>query len=453
MNQLYFEGSKAVKEEAERSVIGSVLIEPECFNELSDLPSEDFYYQNHQAIWRICQYLSDTDQPVDLTTITSALKDADLMEKAGGVSYLVDLAESTPGSNNVRYYADAVKKAATLRRATQTLNELQGKLSESSPEDVEKALDETFQALEKVRPDASRGLKHVSEIEDEVFGSLERDDDRILTGFPEFDKFSKGLKQKDLYILAGRPSVGKTAKMLQMAYGVAQQEKGAVLIWSQEMDKVDILLRMLSCSTGVPYNFLTKDKDKLEKKYRDKLREKYKELNQLPIYIDDAAGKSIYEIKAAIKSFKARKGKIVAVFVDYLQIMKMPYAENRALAIGKVTGAAKEIAKKENLTFVMLSQLNRKTEDEKPNMGHLKESGSIEQDADVVEFLYQHSNDLEEPAPFGEKWVRSMIAKGRNIGTAEIKCSFAGWCQKYTEIRIVPPGEDEQKANEKKRGK
>lgn len=450
MNEIYFEGSKAVKAEAEEAVIGSVLTEPECFSSLADLSADDFYYHRHRAVWQIFRYLADTDQPLDLPTITSALQDAGKIEEVGGPTFLVNLASGTLTAANARHYADTVKKAATLRRGIETVDRLQNKLADASPEEAEKVLDEATKALEEARPDASRGLKHVSEIEDEVFGSLERDDDRVLTGFPEFDKFSKGLKQEDLYILAGRPSVGKTAKMLQMAYGVAQQEKGAVLIWSQEMSRVDILLRMLSAGTEVPYNFLTKDKDKLAEKYKKKLREKYKEMNQLPIYVDDAAGKSIYEIKAAIKSFKARKGKIAAVFVDYLQIMKMPYAETRALAIGKVTGEAKQIAKKEKLTFVMLSQLNRKTEDEKPNMSHLKESGAIEQDADVIEFLYEHVNDLEEPAPFGEKWVRSLIAKGRNIGTTEIKCSFAGWCQKYTEIRVVPPGEDERKTSEGK---
>jgi replicative DNA helicase len=451
---MMLENTKAVKLEAERAVIGSVLIQPECLGELLDVEPEDFYYHSHQELWKVCRYLYEVDEPLDLPTITSAIKDADKIDEVGGPTFLIELASSTPTAANARYYANIVKKAATLRRALKTVDRLSDRLAEVSAEEVDKALDEAAQAIEEARPDASKGLKHISEIEDKVFETLDKKTEGIKTGLKIFDDFSGGLQPGWLYVLAGRPSVGKTAKMLQMAGGVARRGQGAVLIWSQEMDDVEILLRILSNETGVPYNFLTKDRDKLEEKHRKKLRDRYKELRELPIYINDASGVSIHEIQAAIKHFKARKGKIAAVFVDYLQIMdiRTKPGETRAQAIGNVAQTAKDIARKEKLCFVLLSQLSRKTEDEggKPQLGHLKDSGGIEQAADVVEFLYEHKNDLENEAEIGTKWVRSMIAKGRNIGTVEIKCCFAGWCQRYDEIRIVPPGEDEKKAKENK---
>lgn len=455
MNEIMFEGSKAVKPDAEISVLGSVLSEPECFNELTYLLPDDFYYQSHKTFWQILKYLSDTDQPLDIPSITSALQDADKFEEIGGRSFIISLINSVSTTKHVKHYANIVKQAATLRRTIQTVDQLQNKLASASPEDAEKTLDEATRALETVRPDASSGLQHISEFEKEYFQELEKKDAKVRTGFDEYDKLSGGLSSEDLYILAGRPSVGKTAKMLQMAGGVARQDKGAVLIWSQEMSKFQVMDRILSSETGIPYNFLTNDKDMLEPKHWDKIQKKYKDLNALPIYVKDAAGVSMSQIKAAIRSFKARKGKIAAVFVDYLQIMDIPVlrGESEASAIGKTAQEAKNIARKEKLTFVLLSQMNRDIEygDRKPGLKDLKGSGGIEQAADVVEFLYEHSNDIPDNPRPGEKIVRSLIAKARNFHKGEIKCIFEGWCQRYIETDFVKPGEDEQ-ADEKKRG-
>lgn len=453
MNELYFEGSKAVKGEAEAALIGTVILHPECLGDFAHISSDDFYYSDHRAVWKILKYLSDTDQPIDLPTITSAMKDAGKTDEIGP-SVLVNLADAGSVPSTAHHYAKIVKDAAMLRRGIETVNNLQNRLSDASPGEAEAALNEATKALEEVRPDASKGLKHISEIEEKVFESLDKKDEKVNTGFPLYDQISGGIISGELYVLAGRPSVGKTAKALQMVGGIARQGKGAVLLWSQEMDDVEVLKRILSKETGVPYNFLTKDTDKLEPKHLAKLREKYKELNALPIYIEDAAGTSIHKIKAAVKSFRARKGKIAAVFVDYLQIMDIPVArgETEATAIAKVVQEAKNIARKEKLTFVLLSQMNRDIEeaDRKPRLRDLKGSGGIEQAADVVEFLYEHVNDLDEFPKPGEKRVRSLIAKARRFSVGEIKCTFEGWCQKFREDGIVQPGEDEKKLQEKK---
>lgn len=453
MNELYFEGSKAVKGEAEASLIGTVINHPECFNDFSHISPDDFYYSNHRAVWKVIKYLAETDQPIDLVTITTSIADAGKTDEIPP-SDLIGLSEVGDTPSVAEHYAKFVREAAMLRRGINTVNKLQNKLANASPDEAGALLDETTQAIEGIRPDASKGFKHISELEEKFFEELDKRDSKVSTGFPLYDGISGGVIAGELYVLAGRPSVGKTAKMLQMAGGISRQGKGAVMIWSQEMEAVEVLNRILSKETGVPYNFLTKDKDKLEPKHRAKLRERFKELNKLPIHINDAAGASIHEIKAAVRSFKAKKGKIAAVFVDYLQIMDIPVrrGETEATAIAKVAQEAKNIARKEKLTFVLLSQMNRDIEDaeRKPQLRDLKGSGGIEQAADVVEFLYEHANDLEEMPRPGEKQVRSLIAKARRFSRGEIKCTFEGWCQKFREDRIVEPGEDERKLKEKK---
>jgi replicative DNA helicase len=422
----------------EEMVIGSVLFEPAVIGDVIDLEADDFEEPGFSILWQGLKYLYEHDEPMELPAVVQMLQDAGRLDEVGGFMRLYDLQRSIISAANVKYYAEKVKNAATLRRLQYKAQEIQLKLEKAKPEDAEALIEEMEKAIESARPDDSKGLRHLSDVEEELFQSLDEKKSGIKTGFKLFDRFSGGLHPGWLYILAGRPSVGKTAKMLQMAFGVAKQRQGAVLIFSQEMSYTELMLRVLSNETSVPYNFLTKDKDKLTPEMREKLRERYKKLCQLDIYVDDVAGKSINQIKAAIKRFKARKGKIAAVFVDYLQIMniKQELGESRAQAVGRVAQQAKEIARAENLTFVMLSQLSRKTEETvTPELGHLKESGGIEQAADVVEFLYENKEDEKgEPAPEGCKWVRSRIAKGRNIGLAEFICKFAGWCQSYEEI-------------------
>lgn len=434
--------------EVEKMVIGSVLYEPEVMGDVIDLEPEDFNEPAFKLLWQGFRFLYKNDKPIELPSIVQLLEEAGRLEEVGGVLRLSELQNSVPTAKNVKYYANIVKQAATLRRLKYKAQEIQLKIEKAAPAEAEKLIEELEQMIESVRPDDAKGLRHLSEIEESLFETIEKKANGIKTGFHIFDEFSGGIHPGWLYVLAGRPAVGKTAKMLQMVLGVAKQNAGAVLVFSQEMSYEELMLRVLSNETSVPYNFLTKDKHKLTPQIKQKLRNRYKELCKLPIYVDDAAGKSMNQIKAAIKRFKARKGKIAAVFVDYLQIMHIPQApgETRAQAVGNVAQQAKELAREHGFTFVMLSQLSRKTEETSaPELGHLKESGGIEQAADVVEFLYENKEDNEEKPPGeGCKWVRSRIAKGRNIGTTEIKCEFQGWCQRYKELEYVKPGKKEQ---------
>ncbi|MBA4495125.1 AAA family ATPase [Paenactinomyces guangxiensis] len=427
-----------------------MLSEPEVIADIIDMEADEFKEKDCQLIWTAVKYLYETDQPIELPSVVQILKEADRLEEVGGVLRLTDLM-NVPTAKNVKYYANIVRQAATLRRLAEKAQEIYSRAQFAAPSEAETLVEEMEKAVESARVNDAKGLIHISDAEESTFDLIEKKKGGIKTGFPLYDKLSGGVHPGWLYVLAGRPSVGKTAKMLQKVFGIARQGAGAVLVFSQEMDKEELLLRVLSSETSVPYNFLTKDKDKLTEPIKKKLRERFKQLRKLPIYVDDSAGKTMSQIKAAIKRFKARKGKIAAVFVDYLQIMNIQQepGETRAQAVGNVAQQAKELAREHKFAFVMLSQLSRKTEENGvPELGHLKESGGIEQAADVVEFLYEHKDDRETPASEGCKWVRSKIAKGRNIGTFEIKCYFAGWSQRYEEVGLVDKLKAEKKEEE-----
>ncbi|MEB9893239.1 DnaB-like helicase C-terminal domain-containing protein [Bacillus cereus] len=240
-----------------------------------------------------------------------------------------------------------------------------------------------------------------------------------------------------LYILAGRPGVGKTAKALQMAYGIAEFNPGAgaILIWSQEMDENEVKDRMVSMVAGVNYPRLINKggPEGFTDKEWEKIEMAYYKIERLPIHVQDSAGVTIDEIRATVKQFRKRYGKVAAVIVDYLQIMEIPQkkSETRAQAIGKVTRTAKHIARRNKLVFILLSQLDRSVDNEEPKLRHLKESGSIEQDADVVEFLWYNHNDQPDRT---KKMIDSIFAKGRNVGVNRFRLEFQWWYQKFVEV-------------------
>uniref|UniRef100_UPI00131A0192 DnaB-like helicase C-terminal domain-containing protein n=1 Tax=Microbulbifer pacificus TaxID=407164 RepID=UPI00131A0192 len=260
---------------------------------------------------------------------------------------------------------------------------------------------------------------------------LDKSIEYIPTGFPQFDEWANGIYRGDLFVSAGRPSVGKTAKLLQRAIGVA--ETGPVLIWSQEMDEEQLKDRMISNITGIPYNRI-RNKELNPQQY-GKIEEAYNRLEKMPIYIQDTSGVTIEEVRSTARRFKKKHGDIAMIAVDYLQIMKIPQkgSETRSSAIGNVTGAAKQIARELKCCFMMLSQMNRDSDKnpKKPTFSDLKESGSIEQDADVIEFLWMDHNDNNEPQG---KVIQQFIAKGRNTGLNEFRLLFRGWKQNFIEL-------------------
>lgn len=420
-------GATEYELEAEQSVLGSIFLEPSTIDDIVFLEDRDFISQRHQQIYRVMKWLDDRNQPIDITTVAELYMQHNKMDEVS-ISYLSELAVSCPTASNVVHYAKIVRSRAIRRRGTDVGQKIINLVHEDFETD-----DDYFAEIEKlaseIRPEDNGKMQSLKDSRQGYFNHLLKRAEHIPTGFKEYDKWAHGLWRGWLFISAGRPSVGKTAMLLQRVMGVAKS--GPVLIWSQEMDKYQLFDRMISNVTGITYGRI-KNKD-LKPDELGVIEHWYKELEKLPIFVQDSSGVTIEEVRATARRFKKRYGQIAMIAVDYLQIMKIPQRKNetRAQAIGNVTTTAKQIARDMNCCFMMLSQMTRDSDNvKKPQLSHLKESSSIEQDADVVEFLW---HDPADKIPQG-KVVQQFFAKGRDIGMNEFKLLFMGWKQKFVEL-------------------
>jgi replicative DNA helicase len=415
---------------AEQSVLGAVFLDPNVLDNLTFLEDRDFSLGRHQSIYKVMRWLERKGQPVDIITVTDAIAKFGQIENIGGVSYLSQLVESCPSTANVDFYAKMVRSKALERRA-RNMGDIISGISRDDYESDEDFFSQIEALISEMRPKEAGKMKSLTETKEQYFEHLSKKAEYIRTRFPDFDIWAKGLWRQDLFISAGRPSVGKTAMLLQRIHGVAQSNEGVVMLWSQEMDENQVKDRMISRITGIPYaNIRNKN---LNDAQWTQVKNVYDTFEYLPIFIQDTSGVSIDEIRATARQFKRKYGKIAMIAVDYLQIMNIPQkkGETRAQAIGRVTGAAKQIARDMNCNFMMLSQMSRDFEKAlRPQLSHLKESGSIEQDADMVEFLWHDPEDTHTEG----KVIQQTIAKGRNTGLNEFRLLFRGWKQHFEEL-------------------
>lgn len=421
--------------QAENAVLGSVLLNSSVLDDISFLEDRDFAVETNQLIYKVMRYLNERDAPIDFLTVTNEFAKFGRVADMQGPGYLAELTRATPTAADAGYYAQIVRSKALRRRGLDVAKEI-AQLTYGnfdSDEDYFAALEEL---VDELRPGQAAKMRSFAESRKEYFTHIETSPDKLKTGFEQFDAWSQ-IWRGWLYIIAGRPSVGKTAKALQLALGIARfnPDAGPVLIFSQEMDDNEVKDRMVAAIAEVNYPRLI-NKGGVEgfttEEFR-RIEEAYAHIEKLKIYVQDSAGVTIDEIRATVKQFKKRFGKVAAVIVDYLQIMDIPQkkSETRAQAIGGVTRKAKGIARRYKLPIIMLSQLDRAVDDEEPKLKHLKESGSIEQDADVVEFLWYNPKDQTER---GKKIIDSIFAKGRNVGTNRFRYEFQWWYQKYVEL-------------------
>ncbi|MDM5208435.1 MULTISPECIES: replicative DNA helicase [Cytobacillus] len=415
---------------AEQSVLGAIFLEQSVLDELTFLEERDFSSVRHQQIFKVMRYLEEKGSPVDIITVTDACQRFGGVELIGGVSYLTEVASSCPTAENASYYAHIVRSKAIERR-TRNMGEIIAGLSRDDYDSDEEYFSTIERLVQEMRPQSMSKMQSFTETKASYFQHLDTPAEYIKTGFDQFDNWAKGLWRGWLFVSAGRPSVGKTAKMLQRLYGVAKEHKGVVLIFSQEMGANELKDRLMSCITGISYGRI-KGKN-LDEKEKGRLQLAYEGFEYLPFFIQDSPGVTIEQVKATAKQFKRKYGKIAAIAVDYLQIMNIPQkkGESRSQAIGNVTGQAKQLAREMDCCFYMLSQMSREFEKAlKPQLSHLKESGSIEQDADVVEFLWHDPDDT----AMGGKVIQQTIAKGRDIGLNEFRLLFQGWKQHFHEL-------------------
>ena len=413
--------------EAEQSVLGSVFLDSNVLDDISFLETRDFLSARHQQIYKVMKWLNDRNKPVDIVTVAELYMQHNRMDEVS-ITYLSEIANSVPSTTRVVSYAQIIRSKAIRRRGADVGQKIADMLHEDFESD-EEYFTEIEKLIAEVRPQDDGKMQSLTESRQDYFSHLLKRAEFVPTGFKKYDDWAHGLWRGWLFVSAGRPSVGKTAMLLQRVMGVAKS--GPVLVFSQEMDKNQLFDRMIASRTGIAYGRIKNKELKTEELGMVELA--FKDLEKLPIYVQDSSGVTIEEVRATARRFKRRHGQIAMIAVDYLQIMKIPQRKNetRAQAIGNVTTTAKQIARDMSCCFMMLSQMTRDSDNfKKPQLSHLKESSSIEQDADVVEFLWH------DPADFVQngKVIQQFIAKGRDIGMNEFKLLFMGWKQKFIEL-------------------
>ena len=416
---------------SECAVLGAIIANPEAMSEaVTLLDKDDFADERHKWIWRAAKYLYDKKTPITIVTLSETLNRYKKLEEAGGVSYMTEIASSFPFASEIPAHARIVKRESYKRKGMQLANDIVRLTQEDDFETAEEYFTMIDSLVSSLRPKTNAAnMKGYDETEDEYFEYLESKDDNITIGFKSFDEWSGGIGRGWLYVMAGEPGVGKTAKALQMAAHIASQNVGQVLFWSQEMSRNQIKNRQLSCMTGVNYARIRRKE--LEPHEKEILRKAHRALAETPLYVEDSSGITIEHIENIARQRDRQFGQIGAIFVDYLTRMniRQKNGETWSRAVGEVAKRFKWLAQELNCPVFLLAQLNREGHQGKPALRNLRDSGEIEQEADVVEFLWVDPDDT---SPDG-KIVQSSIAKGREIGVADFRYVFKGWIQRYEE--------------------
>jgi replicative DNA helicase len=434
--------------EAEQSVLGGILIENEAINKVTEiLNADDFYRDAHHKIFNALIDLSERDEPADLITLTNELRKKDQLDAIGGASYLASLIDSVPTAANIEYYAKIVKEKAILRKLIETSTEI---ITQSYQDrgDVEGFLDEAEKAIFEI---SERRVKPsfypIRDIVKESFKTLERlyEKKELVTGVPsgfkELDRMTAGFQPSDLIIVAGRPSMGKTALCLNLSEYAAIEKKIPVAIFSLEMSKEQLVIRMLCSEARVEGTRLRTGF--LNESDWPRLTLAAGNLSDAPIFIDDSAALSILELRAKARRLKSEHG-LGMVIIDYLQLMRGRIrAESRQQEISEISRSLKALAKELTIPVIAVSQLSRKTEerrDFRPQLSDLRESGAIEQDADVILFLYRDElyNRSEDNPNRGK--AELIIGKQRNGPIGKIEMAFL---DKFTTFKELYKGEAE----------
>ena len=427
--------------EAECSLLGCLLIDKDAIFKVADtLHPEDFYKDGHRLIYTAMRDLYIHHEPIDILTLTTKLEEKNQLESAGARTYLAELGNTVGTSAHVVFYSNIIQRKATLRRLLTASAEIT-ELGYREDEEIEKILDEAEQKLFGV---SQKYLKNVFlPIDNLLTEAFDRIDELhkqggklrgLPTGFQDLDNLLAGLQKSDLIILAARPSVGKTSLALDIARLSCIKSKVPVGIFSLEMSKEQLVDRLLCAQANVSLWRLRTGKlsDKEEDNDFSRIGDAMGQLSEAPIYIDDSASSNIMEIRAKTRRLQVEKG-LGLLIIDYLQLMegRGKYGDNRVQEVAEITRGMKSIARELNIPVLALSQLSRAVEMTRPaipRLAHLRESGSIEQDADVVMFIYRKASDrgynYDELSETDKHTAEIHIAKHRNGPTGKINLFF-----------------------------
>ena len=429
--------------EAEQSLLGCLLLDKESVYKVVDiLNSEDFYNNANKEIFSAMLELFNGQQPIDIITLSNRLEEKKVLQEIGGRSYLAQLSNTVATSANTIYYANLIQKKATLRRLQISASEIMD-LSFEEEREIDEILD---QAEKKIFGVSRKYLKNsFSSIDGLLNQAFERIDELhkrsgnlrgLSTGFYDLDNLLAGLQKSDLIILAARPSVGKTSLALDIARQAAVKNKVGVGIFSLEMSKEQLVDRMLCAQANVNlWKMRTGNlSDKNDDNDFSKIADAMGVLSEAPIYIDDSPNISVMEIRAKTRRMQAEKG-LGLIVIDYLQLMegRGKYSDNRVQEISEISRGLKGIARELDIPVLALAQLSRAAEQQSgpsiPKLSHLRDSGSIEQDADVVMFIYRKAADRafnSQELPMDERYKAEIhIAKHRNGPTGEVNLFFS----------------------------
>ncbi|HHY12221.1 MAG TPA: replicative DNA helicase [Firmicutes bacterium] len=425
--------------EAEEAVIGSMLIEQSAvISALEMLTPDDFYKENHRIIFRQMAEIADKLQPVDLVTLSDALRAEGALDKIGGAAELARLANFVPTAANVEYYAKIVSEKATLRRligaATQIaatayssqyeVDEILDKAEESIFRISQGRTDHGYIQLKDVLVEAMEKLEYLASNKGDVIG--------LPSGLSDLDNLTLGFQPSDLIILAARPSVGKTSLGLNIARNVAIKADCTVIIFSLEMSREQVAQRLLCSESAINSQKLRSGFISGDDEWR-RLSIALGRLGEAKIFIDDTPGISVMELRAKARRVKAEHG-LGLVVIDYLQLMRARKQENRQQEISEISRSLKGLARELNVPVIAMSQLSRAVEqrqDRRPMLSDLRESGAIEQDADVVMFLYTDP-ELEQ-----SNAIELNVAKQRNGPTGSIKLFFSREVCRFGDLDVI----------------
>ncbi len=427
--------------EAEQSLLGALLIDNQAFDRVADAVSgEDFYRDDHRRIWRHIQRLIEASRPADVVTVAESIEASEDKDKTGGPTYLAALAQNTPSSLNVRRYAELVRERAVQRRLAQVATEIAETALAPTGKDVGQLLDEAESKIFQIAESGARrdqGLIGMSPILAGVFERIDHlhsqenpsDITGVPTGFVDLDQKTAGLQPGDLIIVAGRPSMGKTAFALNIAEHVALHPsvRMPVAIFSMEMSASQLALRILSSIAKIDQHKLRTGR--LTNEEWPQLTDAIDRLNDTSIHVDETPALNSLEVRARARRLKREYGKLGLVVVDYLQLMSASsQGENRATEISEISRSLKALAKELQVPVIALSQLSRAVEqrnDRRPMMSDLRESGAIEQDADVILFIYRDEVYFPEKEEAKGR-AEVIIGKQRNGPIGRIDLTFLG---------------------------
>ncbi|MFY9175109.1 MAG: replicative DNA helicase [Peptococcia bacterium] len=429
--------------EAEQALLGSMMLDLEAVNIASEiLQPEDFYRESHRVIFLALLDLEVRGEPIDMITLTEELRQQNNLEKVGGVSYVATLANIVPSAANARYYANIIEEKAILRRLIQFANNIASRCYEDS-EETHELLDSAERAILEIAGNRSTGgLVPVKEVIGDTLEKIEylAGKKGRITGVPSFftdlDNMTSGWQPSDLIIVAARPSMGKTSLCLNIAQNAAIRGKIPVAIFSLEMSKEQLVQRLMSSEAMIDQHKLRTGRLLDEEWVR--LTRAVQPLSTAKLFIDDTPAISILELRARARRLKAEKG-LGLIVIDYLQLMQVGgRIESRQQEISEISRSLKALARELNVPVIALSQLSRaveQTAEKKPSLSHLRESGALEQDADLVMFIYR--DDYYNPESEKPGIAELIIAKHRNGPTGSVELGFIKEFTKFVNLDRV----------------